>query len=238
MTEIKAILFDKDGPLVDFDRTWRAVAENLALEAAGGNRSQAAALLELAGFDPGTDRVRADSPIASGTSADIVGLWYPQLGAGPRREIVARFDAICVEQGATGAVALDGVLPALADLHTSGFRLGIVTNDSTLGAERTAEAFGIAQMFDAIYGYDAVARPKPAPDAAEAFCDLVGLRPAQIAIVGDNRHDLDLARNIGAGLAVAVLSGNGTPESLSPHADAVLHSVADLPAYLGCARIT
>lgn len=232
MTAIKAILFDKDGTLVDFDRTWRTITENLALEAAGGNHSQAGALLELAGFDPATDRFRADSPIASGTSADIVGLWYPHLGTESRREIVARFDAVCVEQGTVGAVALEGVLPALANLHTSGFRLGIATNDSTLGAEKTVEAFGVAQMFDAIFGYDAVARPKPAPDAAEAFCDLTGLRPAQIAVVGDNRHDLDLARNVGAGLAIAVLSGNGTSESLTPHADVVLQSVAGLPAYL------
>lgn len=232
MTTIKAILFDKDGTLVDFNRTWRNLTERLALEAAGGNHSQASALLELAGFDPVTDQFRADSPIAAGTSADIVGLWYPHLAAEPRREVVARFDAICVEQSVAGAVALEGVVSALADLHASGFRLGIVTNDSTLGAEKTVEAFGVAQMFDAIFGYDAVARPKPAPDAAEAFCDLTGLRPAQIAVVGDNRHDLDLARNVGAGLAIAVLSGNGTSESLTPHADAVLPSVADLPAYL------
>lgn len=232
MTTIKAILFDKDGTLVDFDRTWRKLTEELALEAAGGNRGRAGSLLELAGFDPATGRFRADSPIAAGTSADIVGLWYPHLGPESRRDIVARFDAVCVEQGASYAVALEGVVPALASLHASGFRLGIATNDSTLGAEKTVEAFGVAQMFDAIFGYDAVARPKPAPDAAEAFCDLTGLRPAQIAVVGDNRHDLDLARNAGAGLAVAVLSGNGTPESLTPHADVVLQSVADLPAYL------
>lgn len=233
MTVIKAILFDKDGTIVDFDRTWRTIAGQLALEAAGGNHSQAGALLELAGFDPAANRFRADSPLASGTNVDIVGLWYPQLGPEPRREVVARFDAICVEQGAVGAVALDGVLPALTSLHATGYRLGIVTNDSTLGAEKTVEAFGIAQIFEAIYGYDAVARPKPAPDAAEAFCDLTGLRPSQIAVVGDNRHDLDLARNVGAGLAIAVLSGNGTSESLTPHADTVLQSVADLPAYFG-----
>jgi phosphoglycolate phosphatase len=41
-----------------------------------------------------------------------------------------------------------------------------------------------------------------------------------------------MARAGGAGLAVAVLSGTGTLESLSPLADIVLDSIADLPAYL------
>ena len=66
-------------------------------------------------------------------------------------------------------------------LHRAGFRLGVATNDSTGGAEKTLLALGIAQMFDAAYGYDGVANPKPAPDAIQAFCDLTGLKPSQIA---------------------------------------------------------
>ena len=33
---IRGILFDKDGTLVDFNRTWHAIGDRLALEAAGG----------------------------------------------------------------------------------------------------------------------------------------------------------------------------------------------------------
>ena len=94
----------------------------------------------------------------------------------------------------------------------------------------------MAQMFDAAYGYDGVANPKPAPDAIYAFCDLTGLKPAQIAMVGDNRHDLVMARAGGAGLAIAVLSGTGTRETLTPMADVVLDSIADLPAWLEQSR--
>ena len=63
-------------------------------------------------------------------------------------------------------------------------------------------------------------------------CDLTGLRPAEVAVVGDNRHDLEMARAGGAGLAIAVLSGTGTRQTLEPLADVVLRSVADLPAWL------
>src|SRR5690606_16722006 len=113
-----------------------------------------------------------------------------------------------------------------------GRRLGIATNDSTGGAERTLLALGVAQMFVATYGYDAVANPKPAPDTVYAFCDFTGLRPSQVAMVGDNRHDLEMAKAAGAGLAIGVLSGTGTRESLGQLADVILDSVADLPEYL------
>ena len=100
------------------------------------------------------------------------------------------------------------------------------------GCEQTLLALGVAQLFDAAYGYDAVANPKPAPDTVVSFCDLTGLKPVEIAMVGDNRHDLEMARAGGCGLAVAVLSGTGTRESLTPLADVVLDSVAELPAWL------
>ena len=110
--------------------------------------------------------------------------------------------------------------------------MGVATNDSTRGAERTLAALGMAQLFDAAYGYDAVANPKPAPDTVRAFCDLTGYKPSELAMVGDNRHDMEMARAAGVGMAVGVLSGNGTRETLSPLADILIESVADLPGLL------
>jgi phosphoglycolate phosphatase len=51
-------------------------------------------------------------------------------------------------------------------------------------------------------------------------------------MVGDNRHDLEMARTGACGLAIGVLSGTGTRQSLEKIADVVLDSVADLPAFL------
>ncbi|MCO5146204.1 MAG: HAD family hydrolase [Aquamicrobium sp.] len=232
MTDIRGILFDKDGTLIDFNATWFAAADAMALVAAAGERALADELLDVAGYDFSIRRFRPDSVLAAGTNADLMALWYPRHAEAERRALLDEFDRMTASGGLAEPVALPGCQVALSALHSAGYRLGVATNDSTGGAERTLLSLGVAQMFEAAYGYDAVANPKPAPDTIHAFCDLTGLKPAQLAMVGDNRHDLEMARAGGAGLAVAVLSGTGTLESLAPLADVVLDSIVDLPAYL------
>jgi phosphoglycolate phosphatase len=232
LAEIKGILFDKDGTLVDFNATWLGVADFMAMDAAEGDRWRADRLLAAAGFDFVGRRFKPDSIFASGTNMDVVELWFPRLSDEDQMLAVARFNEITSVQGSTMAVALPGVVETLTALHRKSYRLGVATNDSTSGAEKTLATLGIAQLFDAAFGYDAVANSKPAPDTVVAFCDLTGLRPGEIAMVGDNRHDLEMARAGGCGLAVGVLSGTGTRDSLAPMADVILDSVADLPDFL------
>ncbi len=230
--DIKGILFDKDGTLVDFNATWLGIADFMAMDAAEGDRWKADRLLSAAGFDFVAKRFKPDSIFASGTNMDVVELWFPRLSDEDQMLAVARFNEITSVQGSSMAVALPGIVTALTALHKRSYRLGVATNDSTAGAEKTMITLGVAQLFTAAYGYDAVANPKPAPDTIVAFCDLTGLKPSEIAMVGDNRHDLEMARAGGCGLAIGVLSGTGTRESLSAIADVVLDSVADLPDFL------
>ncbi len=51
-------------------------------------------------------------------------------------------------------------------------------------------------------------------------------------MIGDNVHDLQMARAGGAGLAVGVLSGTGSRQDLEGLADLIIDSVAQLPHVL------
>jgi phosphoglycolate phosphatase len=64
------------------------------------------------------------------------------------------------------------------------------------------------------------------------FCAVARVEPGEVAVVGDNLHDIEMARAGGAALAIGVLTGNGAAADLEPHCDHVLASVADLPGLL------
>lgn len=175
---IRAILFDKDGTLIDFDRTWFTVSWNLAQRTANGDEQRARSLLDAGGYDWEASRFRANSVIAAGTVEDIVQLWHPDIDEADIKAKINEFDTYTVAEGARSAVAIEGLRETLETLREMGYRLGIATNDSEAGAHATAKALGIDHLFEVVIGYDTAARPKPYPDPLLYFAERSDLHQA------------------------------------------------------------
>lgn len=231
-TKVRGILFDKDGTLVDFNRTWFGITMELAHMAAGGNEAQARALVEAGGYDWEMQKFRGGSVVAAGTINDVVDLWHPELTLEEKRIRIRDYDDYTSREGSRRAVGIDGLHATLEALVAQGFVLGIATNDSEAGARATAEALGLTELFTVIIGYDSVARAKPFADQLHLFAAKTGLQADEIAMVGDNAHDLEMAHAAGAGLAIGVLSGNSTLDDLAHLSDVILGSIAELPQFL------
>jgi phosphoglycolate phosphatase len=229
---IKAVLFDKDGTLVDVNGTWvpfyRAVlAEQQSLSAA-----EIDAKMALGGFDVETHGFKAGSVLAGGTTRQIVDLWWPELDAAARAR---KTHALDHDYGALALRHLRPLMPlspVLAGLKTMGYRLGVATNDGQVSAAAHMRALGVDHFFEAIIGADSVDVPKPSGQMVRLFAARTGLSPEAIAMVGDNTHDLEEAHAGGAGLAIGVLTGNSARDDLLPHAHHVISSVADLAELL------
>ncbi len=80
--------------------------------------------------------------------------------------------------------------------------------------------------------YDSVDNPKPAADPVVLFCENCKVHSQEVLVVGDNVHDLQMARTGNVALKVGVLSGNSEYQDLKPYADFVLDSVLELPDLL------
>lgn len=235
---MRAILFDKDGTILDFEATWGPLYRTLALDLAGGDPARATAMLIAGGLDEETGRMRSGSVLGAGTTADIVRLWYPELAGEAFDAVSARIDASFRAHGQHASVLVPGAAEVLAELAAMGIAMGVATNDATDAAMAAMAAVGLDGYLPYVFGYDSVPHPKPAPDIVLAFAAATGIDPSDIAVVGDNRYDMEMARAAGAGAAIGVLTGNSGADDLAAYADVVLPSIRELPGWLAARKET
>jgi phosphoglycolate phosphatase len=229
--KITGILFDKDGTLLDFDKTWEPVNRKASLIAAAGDEVLADRLMVICGMDPLTGKVSSGSLFAAAAPTEIAAAMANAGAPFDAAELTAQLDRLYVE-GAANAVAVTDLPALFGRLKRRGLSLGIASSDNEASIRAIAERMGIMPYLDYIAGYDSGHGVKPNPGMIEGFAASQGIDLAGIAMVGDNTHDLHMARNAKAGLAVGVLTGTSGEEALAPHADYVLASIDELEALL------
>jgi phosphoglycolate phosphatase len=231
MMAIKAVLFDKDGTLIDVNGTWVPFYKAMLKQEQGLSSAEVKTKMVAAGLDPLTDTFRAGSTLAGGTTRQLVEVWWPDASAAEHTAITHRLDHDFAPLALSHMTPLMPLTPVFEALKNLGLRLGVATNDGEISAKRHMTALKVDHFFTAILGADSVDIPKPSGQMVQLFARRAGISAHEIAMVGDNTHDLEEARNGGAGLAIGVLSGNAKRHDLEHHADYVLDSIADLPDF-------
>jgi phosphoglycolate phosphatase len=230
---IAAILFDKDGTLYDFYRTWGALTETAALMVAGGDEARAKFLLENSGKDPVTGKYAPSSPIAAGSNREIVEVWCGLIQRADVDEMYARVSSMFLEHQKNGAVPVLDLDIFFARLKGRGLRLGVATMDSEKAARAAMLRAKAAHHLDFICGYDTGHGVKPLGGMVEAFARQVGVPVSALAVVGDSPHDMHMAHAGKAGRAIGVLTGVSPKEALlEAGAHDVIDSIAELETLL------
>ncbi|MEO1549454.1 MAG: HAD family hydrolase [Pseudomonadota bacterium] len=228
MSEIKAVLFDKDGTLFDFQKTWGAFHGAFLGALAGGDSARLDALAHATQYDLKAGLFLPGSPVIAGSLNVVTGLMLPHLPDWTEADLMAR---IRKDTSAARQVPVCPLGPLMDRLRGAGVRLGIATNDAEAPARANLRQEGIEDRFEFIAGYDSGFGGKPEPGQLLAFADTVDLPPRQIAMVGDSTHDLHAGHAAGM-VRVAVLTGVARDKDLAPHADVVLPDIGHLPNWM------
>jgi phosphoglycolate phosphatase len=231
---IRAIIFDKDGTLIDFDAMWSQWIPDLArhLEAAA-YISIAPQLFRAVGFDPVNGDVDATGPLAISTMPEIralAGAVLRAAGLTPASADAALQSGWYIPDPVALAQPLADLPALFGALRARGLRIAVATTDDRAPTQATLEALGVASLVEALACGDDGRPIKPAPDAILALCSQFGIAPAQAAMIGDTAADMRMGRAAGVGLNIGVLSGVGSAAMLGPLADVLLASVGDLLA--------
>ncbi|MEO0327621.1 MAG: HAD family hydrolase [Pseudomonadota bacterium] len=228
---IRAILFDKDGTLADFHATFTQATFHVLDRLAGSDQEKLAKMAQAVGYDIAEHRILESSVIIAGSGVDIAQELAPFVDRSDVHAFGPEIDRLYGQICAQTVTALPGVPAALSQLAASDYSLGIATNDSQENAKLQAQRLGIDKLMAVVFGADSGFGPKPGPGMVTGFIEQTGFDCAEILMVGDSLHDLEAGRRAGA-KTLGVATGPASKESLEPHADWCLPSVAELPQFM------
>lgn len=239
--QIKGILFDKDGTLIDFQSLWLQAANEVTdlliringLEKSLGKRNF---ILEAMGIKDG--KVIPDGPLAYQTYTEIGEAVHAALhkqGDEVDPVLIAEQLSVLFES----VTARDDfeyreivpLRPLFEVLRRMQIKIGLATADTATSVRRCFQKLGILEMFDFLGCDDGKLKPKPEKDMFEKSRGKFRMQPQEILVVGDTKNDMIFAHMCG-GTGIGVLSGLAKKEDFAGEADEILTSIGELPAYL------
>ncbi len=208
---IKAVCFDLDGTLID---STEAIVEcfYLLFDEIGEPRPPRIAITSTIGNV-------LENQIATMTSHDrheCARIYRKHYGpiCGPRTSLYP------------------GTRELLEALRGADIALGFATSKRRMYAEKVLDYLDILEFFASRIGPDDVSNPKPHPEALLKAASDLGVKPTEMAYVGDTRFDVEAAQAAGM-RSLALTHGYAPREELDAlRPDALFDSLKELERYL------
>jgi phosphoglycolate phosphatase len=218
LSNIKLVVFDLDGTLLDSapDLT---IAVNQTLQALGKKLLTEEQIRHFVGNG-------ADVLLARALSGNIA--VDPALDEAFRRHARQLFDTCYEQTGHRQSQLYPSVRATLNALQRSDIKMVLLTNKPSQFLPAIMAQHSLADYFVEVIGGDTFIQKKPDPMALNWLLEKYQLKPEQMLMVGDSKHDIQVAKNAGC-RSFAVTYGYNHGESIVAfHPDFMANQIAEL----------
>ncbi len=175
MTNIKNLIFDLDGTLIDSSQGL-VEAVNYSLRQMRQPEQQPEVIKTFIGY-----------PLEE---------MYPHFTEAPLEELYAHFRVKAAETIVASTVILPGVAQTLRTLDGRGYRMAIATTKIKANVNGILQKLGWQRLFQATAAGDEVERVKPDPSILRLTLKRLGADPSETIVVGDTINDVLAARRV------------------------------------------
>ncbi len=223
----RAVVFDKDGTLIDFHATWGPAMVRVLTELSMGDTSVLQAAADRLLLEISTESIAIGSPIVAESTAEIAERIAADFGRDDVDQLASEMDFLTLRFATESVVPIAGVGDTLSALQLMGLPLGVATNDAEATARAQLHKLGLTGFFDTVMGYDSGSGAKPGPGMLLATGCRLGCPIEELVMVGDTPTDVSAA--VAAGARSVLIDPDHVYET---RADVVVDSLVELPSVL------
>jgi phosphoglycolate phosphatase len=235
---VNAVLFDKDGTIIDSHRYWgriierraRAILERYTIDPALFPR-----ICMAMGWQVDLERLREEGPIAILSREEVIAIlsrFLSGLGIASSEAVLA--ELFIREHTAFGSELYKyvNILPSVHEVierfRACSVKIAVVTSDTVINTHKTLTHLGIDHLFDAVIGADSSKEQKTTGIPARMALDLLGVLPPDSVAIGDAPMDVLMAANGGMKACIGVSTGQIGLETLRRHTPYTIASLGEL----------
>jgi phosphoglycolate phosphatase len=227
--DAEAIIFDKDGTLIDFDYMWGTWTLQLAERLRNVTGMDVCeALCTSYGYDRSRRKILLDGKLTCTPMWRLREMMFEvvqSIGLSRAQSQFAVEQAWFVPEPVTLAKPLTDIRHLFTHIQKRGIKIAIATTDDRGPTEAMLRAFGVTDLVDTMVCADDGINAKPAPDMVTTICQRLSIDARKAIVVGDTVADMQMARSAGVGYVIGVLSGVGQLEHLTPLADLLIDTI-------------
>jgi len=214
---IKAVIFDLDGTLADFNLDYKTVRTDVKsfLTKEGLPSSILSTRESIFEMLKKTEIFLKNN----GKSAEVKRIREKALRIAEEHELEA----------AKNTSLLPGVRETLKALRKMKLKLALFTINSEKSAKYILQRFKIAKFFDVLIPRNRVRYVKPNEEHLKVTLDALGVNPEEAIVVGDGSSDMKCSRELKV-IAVGLPTGiSSLKELINSGANYIITSITDLP---------
>jgi len=204
---VKMVVFDKDGTLIDIHHYWCSMIQFRAsfflktLVDGIDKEKVYAHLIDAMGIDA-NNKMKPEGPVGikprsfiEKRALEVLHLYDTEYTLEQVQEVFLKVDEYSKEHLHEIVQPLQGVKALLENLQKNGVMMSIATTDRTQRAMLAMQTLHLDTFFEDIVGADKVLHPKPSGDLVRYIADRHHIEMDEIVVVGDSMADLLMAQD-------------------------------------------